>query len=581
MSHKNPVFCLFILVAFFSIVSAQEKSDAEALRKKQFKDLTEQIIAEIPNLKLGENRALIYAKIGSLVRKSDKKTAYALYQNAVSELIGAQMEAESISKNRNNYNSLINGQTPRTQILRIIAAQDAELALDFLYKTRPAMVSKAVASRSVKSNKIGSNEHNFDYLAQNEFNLEQTFISFAAEQNPERAVKLLEESLKKGFSSETLNLLKKLNKQDSEKATELAGEIISKLIQSKFTDKNQPNLQNVNIAVSLLTEFANENTISESKLKINSDQLQNLANELINFYLEKAAQNNNLHTYSIVRIAEKFAPAKVESLKNLRKGNSRGFVANNDYQEEINKVISSEISPEQMIAEARKFPVNLRGNIYHSAANKFAAAGNLTGALGLLNDNFEDAALDEAVRSLYWSYAYQLINEEKFVEAENLMNNFPEDSRIASYIVLANAVYQKNPKVNKSQAIAILAKARALISVKPENSQELNLIMQIIQSCSQIDASEAMTLYEPLIPQMNELSEAAAVIHGFQTSNNVRQGEFSLAGGDSYGFYGADFSVFQIFAKNDFDRTINLINMFTRSEIRLSLKIQIAESLSN
>lgn len=581
MSHKIPVFFLFILVAFFSLANAQKKSDADALKQKQFKDLTEQIITEIPNLKLGENRALLYAKIGGLVRKNDKKNAYVLYQNAVSELIGAQNEAESNSKNRNHYNSLINGQTPRTQILRIIAAQDAEFALNFLYQTRPAIVSKSVALRSVKSNKISSNEYNYDYLAQNEFNLEQTFISLAAEQNPERAVKLLEESLKKGFSSETLNLLKKLNKQDSEKATAMAGEIISKLIQSKFIDKNQPNQQNLNIAVSLLTEFAVENPNSEPKLKINSDQIQNLANALINFYLEKAAQYNNLHTYSIVRIAEKFAPAKVESLKNLRKGNSRGFVANNDYQEEINKVLSNETSPEQMVAEARKFPVNLRGSIYQSAANKSAAGGNLTGALGLLNENFEDVALEDAVRNLYSQYAYNLISEEKFTEAENLLNNFPEDSRINSYILLANAVYQKNPKENKSQAIAILAKARASISVKPENSPELNLIMQIIQSCTQIDASEAMTLYEPLIPQMNELSEAAAVIHGFQSGNNVRQGEFSLAGGDSYGFYGADFSVFQIFAKNDFNRTINLINMFTRSEIRLSLKIQIAESLSN
>ena len=90
-------------------------------------------------------------------------------------------------------------------------------------------------------------------------------------------------------------------------------------------------------------------------------------------------------------------------------------------------------------------------------------------------------------------------------------------------------------------------------------------MMQIIQSFAMIEPSEAFRLYEPLIPQMNELSDASAVINGFQGSGNVRQGEYMLINGDSFGYYGADFSVLQPLAKTDFDRTLNLINTFTRN----------------
>ena len=77
---------------------------------------------------------------------------------------------------------------------------------------------------------------------------------------------------------------------------------------------------------------------------------------------------------------------------------------------------------------------------------------------------------------------------------------------------------------------------------------------------------------------MNELSEAAVIISGFQRSSNIQKGEFLMTQGIPLGFYGADFSVLQILLKNDFDCTMSLIDGFTRREIRIALKLQLAES---
>jgi len=225
------LFCLLVC-GFPVFLFAQ--NDAEAAKEKQRRQvlLLDQILSDIPNLKLGENRALVYAKLGNLVWKTDEKRARAFFQSSVNELVNAQISAEADKKNAAYQSDLLTGQSTRSQILQTIAARDAELALEYLYKTRPAAIVKAFSMSTTKNSKISNNYGNYDYLAQNETNLEQSFVRLAADQNPERAIRLLKDSLKKGFSNETLNLLKKLHEKDAETANEIASEIVGKLIGS-------------------------------------------------------------------------------------------------------------------------------------------------------------------------------------------------------------------------------------------------------------------------------------------------------------------------------------------------------------
>ena len=103
--------------------------------------------------------------------------------------------------------------------------------------------------------------------------------------------------------------------------------------------------------------------------------------------------------------------------------------------------------------------------------------------------------------------------------------------------------------------------------------------MQVVNAYLTIDASEAFRMYEQIVSQMNELAEASAVLSPFQGNNNVRRGEFVLSDGNSFGSYGFDYSVFNNFASKDFDQTARLVDMFSRREIRIALKLQLAESL--
>lgn len=577
MQFRYFFFCYFLL-SIPLLVFAQNSDKVAKEKERQKNVLLEQIVGDVPNLKLGENRALVFAKVGYQFWATDEKRARALFQNAIGELINAQTLAEADKKNTNYQNELVTGQTTRPQILNTIASRDAELALEYLFKTRPAAISKAFSSPA--NSKISNSSANYRYLATNEFNLEQSFIRLAADQNPERAATLLKESLKKGVSGETLNLLKKLHAKDAETANELAVEIVGKLIQSKFTAENQPDYQNINVVVVFLTEFIREKTPTEKALKFDDSQMRNLAEKLISFNLRQSGSYGYYNPYQIIPIAEKLAPAAVEQLKKLQRNNPRRSFDWN-YDPDVSKLLNGETTAEQLLVEAKKFPVNSRRQIYQTAANKFVQQGDFSRATEVLTDNFSDDALEEAIRNLNSQYSYNLISAEKFAEAERIIDEMPENQRNSSLINLANAIYQKNPEENKSYAVAVLEKARALISEKPENSSEMSNLMQIITTYSNIEPTEAFRLFVPLIPQINELSDAAVIVNGFQGNSNIRQGEFLMTQGISYGFSGADFSVLQILAKNDFDRTMNLVDGFARLEIRIVLKLQLAESILN
>ena len=55
--------------------------------------------------------------------------------------------------------------------------------------------------------------------------------------------------------------------------------------------------------------------------------------------------------------------------------------------------------------------------------------------------------------------ANNLIGQDKFTEAEQLIDSLPDEQRVSALVNLADEVFGRNPKENKSYATALLAKA--------------------------------------------------------------------------------------------------------------------------
>jgi hypothetical protein len=109
----------------------------------------------------------------------------------------------------------------------------------------------------------------------------------------------------------------------------------------------------------------------------------------------------------------------------------------------------------------------------------------------------------------------------------------------------------------------------------------MSMLMQVLSGYSNIQPAEAMRIFEGLVPKINELTDAAAIVSGFQLNSNVREGEFILTQGDPFSNYGVNSSMFGSMARFDLDRTMRLIDSFSRPEMKISLRLQLVPNIES
>jgi hypothetical protein len=576
MRRQCLLLVVLCLLPYLSYAQSTDSDEKERAQKRAA--VIEETLSDIGNLKLPENRAFFYSEAGTAIWPDNQKRARSLFQAAASELIAAQQLAES-KRSTNPYNELLNGGNTRQRVLNTIASRDAEFALDLLAKTRPAAIQRAMSGAPGKSGKISSYYQNDINLVQNETSMEQNFYRMAAEQNPERAAKILKDSLSKGLSNETLNQLTRLADKDPASAAEMGAQVVAKLVQSSYITGDQPNYINIQLTQSILSYRASTPQEQENRIKFDDSQIKDLAAKLINAYLS----DRRIAPYvggSLEPIAQKYSPSSVDAIKKAAKEMSP---TNEPSQTELayQKLMNGDTSAEQMLAVASKFPESNRREIYQSASNKLLNQGNWQAARAVLDENFSDEAREQMLNNFDSQYCYSLINQGKFGEAESVIDGMPERQRVPALVNLANVVYGRDQKENKDRAIALLDRASQLTSEEPENNSEMELLMQVISGYSNVEPAEAIRKFERVVPKINELTNAAAIVIGFQLNSGVRDGEFVLTQQDPFSNYGVNSSMIGSFAKYDLERTMNLIDSFSRPEMRVLLALNFIQNTGN
>ena len=237
------LFCLMcLLMISFALVSAQNDAPTQSASEKEKvqKELEKQVlkilgdaVSEAETLKLANNRAIVYAIAGDLYWKFDEKRARELFLRSGSEILVANADAEKEKRENDNedFGDFFDSTDVRNDVLPMIAKHDADLAIELLAQTRPAKIAEALAKAALPNAKQESGFYNFNpekYKVQREIALEQSFAVLAAEQNPDKAIKMIKDSLSKGISWNVLPLLQKLNKKDEKKASSLADDVSKK-----------------------------------------------------------------------------------------------------------------------------------------------------------------------------------------------------------------------------------------------------------------------------------------------------------------------------------------------------------------
>jgi hypothetical protein len=562
-------FLLFFLFLFAIVPAiAQTDDEKEKIKERERREIAfaEEILKDARNLRLPESRAYIYARIGDALWQRDEKRARELFGNAISELVAAQTEVESEKRNQQFFQNLLYGQTPRWEILWLIANRDADLALEAQIKTRPPrlpLTLEVFAETRVYSNLF--------HAVRSEIQNEQRLIAIAADQNPQRAAKLIRESLKKTVSYEVLNLLRKIHGRDAELAARLAEEVGETFLARDFTK----NLEEMNVLSNFINQFGAEKSADDKSLRISEKLRRDLIAKMIDTWLnpEVTSQFGALDP----SILEKYFP---ERAARVRQKFQRINNPNRPKEyEEYEKLMQSNPSGEEMVSQAANFSKNLRQQIYQQAAQKFVEKGNLQQAEKIVREIYPDQA-EYYVSQWHHNLATRAISEGKFDEAARLIAQIPnEDTQINALVYMASVIFQKDREKNKNWALAVLDQARAMIPNHPETHFEVNALMSIAAQYAGIEPARAFDLLETVVPQIDELVGAQAVLAKYNANTgNFRQGEFQVNSGSyPYGAYNLP-HVLRELKKSDAERVLQITNRFTRLDARLSLQVQLVEN---
>ncbi len=606
MNFSRFIF-LFLLITTLSSISifAQtsptesqtEKENAQKEREKKAIAILERTVSQASFLKLPDNRALVFASAGDLIWKRDEKRARQLFRQAASELVQANNMPEDDSGNP--FLSVFSNPSPRKQILTTIAKYDAEMALELLLSTRPPKVAAALAAASreqtagqnqKKSPSVSMEDNQNKYLVSQELQLEQSFSAKAAEENPQKAVKMLRESIdKNGVTTAAFSILNKINKKDNKLAVELAGEIAQTLSETDFAAKEGQMgiasnfLKNYYLDADKKTDAAD----SDKPLKISESQAKNLAGKVAD-HLAKISGDNKMSNYFLVMsttpVIEKILPERSQSLKQAQEKMKKSMPAEfmqydddmfSDDREKIGKTISN----------AERFPDQLRGQVYKRTINQAASSGKLDEARAALLKAPSGKERDEALNFLDSKFAEQKIKDGKFDEAKKIIDNLTvKKEKVERLVQMAIAFQQRNTEDDADSAKKIMIEAENMIDDVPQDEDGIDNFLRIAGGYAFVEPKKAFAMLDTFSYQVNDIVNASALLAKYnKRDRSFNNGELIL----NRGLPRIGNAVFQYgdalnqLAKEDINRLEGIISKFQRDDARTLLQLYIAQAFFN
>jgi hypothetical protein len=616
MKSCRFVFVIALLFATFAQTFAQtsttnateskeEKDKARAELEKKAVALVDRTADDASLLKLPENRAFVDAHAADLIWKLDEKRARRLFRNAAEQLILAQAEFEK-AEGEMPFMSMQMAQ-PRQQILQTVAKRDADLALELLLLTRPARltaeIQKAAAAEAVAASQQPAPAQNESpamsgweskYLVQGELRLEQSFATRAAENNPQRAVKMIRESLaKNGVTGEVWNMLQKLHQKDEDAAKSLLGDVVAKLVESDLSRKENER----QAAVQFLMRFTAAKPAEKSAekkdagttdkkppLKPDDAALRDVAGKVVDAFLQAKNFTSLFEINGLLPILEKLVPGRIAAIRQKQAALKKMLPAEQVQDMEMFSGLSNpNATPEEQIKSAAKVPPGMRRFVYQSAVTKMVQNGEAERARQLLNEAPAGTERDKALELIDSQVAQKAVKDGKFDDARKIIGKITnKNAQIEQLASMARAFHAKNTKEDKETAAKLMDEARRLIDDTPQSEEEINALLAVVAGYAVVEPTRAFALLEPLIDQANELMQAAALLSKYNKRDfRYRNGEMSyiLGGGGMQGSVGRFRKELGLLAAADFERTRNLTDKFSRQDGQVLARLTLAQSI--
>ena len=607
MSIRKLAFLASAILLIFSSAFSQtqpgdtdadKKSDSDNIKKtdpekdkkkKEMDDRVMQIldaaVGDASTLRLPENRAVVFGISGDLYWKFDEKRSRELFRNAAAEIVIFNQDSEKEKRDSTDpYFEMFDSNDIRSQVLPLIAKHDAELALELLLQTRPAKLAEAMLKASQPNAK--SDMLSFDpasYRVQQEIALEQQFALLAADENPEKAIKLIKDSLAKGISYNVMPLLQKLNKKDEKKAGELAGEVIKKLVDTDLTKK----IEDMQAAISFLqyaTKPAPSADAKEKPFKFSDSQMRDLANKIADTLLEPSKSMQMAMMFNqAMPLLEKVVPERIAALKQ-RESESQGSLPTElkNLQQRM-KLWDPNSSPEEILAQLPKLQNEMDKTMaYQSLNNKIGQIDDDARAKRLIDQIPDEKAKASAQEQYESARISRSAAAGKLDEARKQIGNLTKKgTQIQKLVALATQFYKKGTEKDIETAKNLMKDAKALSSDSPEDEDELNDLMEVVKGYAVIEPDTAFKMFEPIVDQISDFVQATAILSKYNKRNRTfKKGELVMkvngGSGDSLLVF-RYMTQMQLLGKADLERMSLFSDRFGRADARTIVKLFVVQ----
>jgi hypothetical protein len=593
MKVLRIVFFLVLVSFTYSTFAQTNASESQSEKEKKQKELEklvfellDQSVSEASNLKLPQNRALVYCVAGDLFWKTDEKHARKLFQDAANDLIVTNQQAEKDKKDSDDpYFGLWEWGSVREDVLPLVAKHDADLAIELLIQTRSAALIAGIAKASQPTSKQSGGMFNFDPQAnrvRNEIALEQRFAVLSAEQNPDKAIKLIKDSLSRGISWNVLPLLQKLNRKNEKKATELATDIAKQISDTDLTKKRE----DLSAAVRFLQYAENSNTKKDSKekrFKFTDSQISEIANKVAETYLKPSnSLDLSIGFSQALPLLEKLLPEKSALLKQRQTELMKTIPPEIKKMQERQKLWNSATTPEEILEKINEFDESEKATAYSSLLNKIGKIEDEARAKKLIDKIPDEKFRDRATDAFESARITRTVKEGKLDEAKSLIGKIGKKSvQIEKLVSIAIDFHKKGTEKDVETAANLMKDVKALINENPEDEDELNSVMEAVTGYATTNPTEAFRLFGPFVDQLNDFVQASAVLSKYnKESETFKKGELILKV-DGYSWNTLllfrYIKQFQLLGKADLLKMTSLSDRFTRTDARIAVKLFIAQ----
>ena len=583
---------LVALLLFVSFALAQtQPSEGDTEKQKKAKELDEkvvqmleQIVADAPTLRLAHNRAVVYAVAGDLYWKFDEKRAREIFRSCTGEILAANAEWERDNKISDNpFGNLFTFSTLRSEVLPLVAKHDGELALDMLLQTRPASLAEAIAKASAPNAK--SDDYSFSrdrQLVRMELDLEQRFALLAADTDPDKAIKLIKDSLARGISYNVLMLLQKLYKKDEKKASDLAGDVVGKVLDTDLTKKSE----DLNAVIGFLqsstrTSPAGNNPAKE--FRFTDSQIKDLANKLASTFLQPGTSTAMLMAMTrIMPALEKIIPERVAMLKMKQADALKNLPTEYKRMQDSQKLWDPNTPPEDIIAQFPKMNDLEKANAYSTLPFKISQIDDEARAKKLISAIPDEKTRDRASDIYESAKIGKASRDGRLEDARRLIGNIGQKKvQVQRLVALAVDFHNRGGDKNVDAAQSLMKDAKSLVNEFPEDGEELADLLEVIRGFAVVDPPEGFRLFEPIVDQINDVVQATAVLSKYDKRNlSFRKGELvfkvSSFQGDSVILFRC-ISQMQMLGKADLEKMSLLSDRFIRPDARIITKLYVAQ----